>query len=102
VQIPLHTRHEEVEQRAVLEALVAHLLLERREQRLELLRVKQARHLAGGEDGVDHLDERVRSQLVVLEQQAERGALHARLGQDGLEIGTEGLQRVVARERRRH
>ena len=101
VQVALDARDEEVEERAVLEAVLPHLLLERREQRLELLRLEEARDLAAREDRVDALDERVAAQLVVLEQQADRRALHARLGQDRLELGAERLERVVAHHRRR-
>ena len=60
--------HEEVVERAVVEARLAHLLLERREERLELLRLEEAGELARREKRVDALDERLVTELVILQQ----------------------------------
>ena len=57
----LDARDEEVEERAVLEPLLPELLLERRQHRLELLRLEEAGDLARGEQRVDALEQRVYS-----------------------------------------
>ena len=97
VRAPLESRDKKVVQGSVLEPGLAHLLLERRQQRLELLRLEQQRvdatttttttttsttvsrlrfkqpgELAGGQQRVDALDHLVVAHLVVLDEQADR------------------------------
>ena len=96
----LHAVDEEVVQRAVAEAALAHLLLERRKQRVELLRLVQPGELASGEEGVDALEEGGGAQLVVFEEEDRRLAAHAHLWQHRLELSAEGLDAVLARRRR--
>ena len=95
VQELLHAVHEEVVERPMLVARFGHLFLERGEHRLELLRLEEAGHFARREERVDALDERLISQLMVLEQQHARGALHSHLWQHRLELRLEALEGVV-------
>lgn len=70
----------------MLEARLGHLVLERGEQRVKFLLLPQTGQLAGGEERVDALDERLLPQLMVLEEEHTGDSLHACLRKDHFQL----------------